>query len=92
MVSYKWIKGNNRNSMTLRYNDLWHCLIDRDMTKMQLRLVAGMSTGAFAKLSKGEALNTSTLEKLYKVLGCDIGEMVCYVLDKVDRQEATLMM
>ena len=50
--------------MTLNYNNLWHRLIDCGMTKTQLRIAAGMSTGTFAKLSKGEALNTSTLEKM----------------------------
>lgn len=68
--------------MALSYNNLWHRLIDRGMTKTQLRLAAGMSTGTFAKLSKGEALNTSTLEKLCKVLGCDIGDIVSYVPDE----------
>lgn len=68
--------------MALSYNNLWHRLIDCGMTKTQLRLAAGMSTGTFAKLSKGEALNTSTLEKLCKVLGCDIGDIVSYVPDE----------
>ena len=67
--------------MALSYNNLWHRLIDCGMTKTQLRLAAGMSTGTFAKLSKGEALNTSTLEKMCKVLGCDIGDIVSYVPD-----------
>ena len=68
--------------MALNYNNLWHRLIDRGMTKTQLRLAAGISTGTFAKLSKGEALNTSTLEKMCKVLGCDIGDIVSYVPDE----------
>ena len=67
--------------MALNYNNLWHRLIDCGMTKTQLRIAAGMSTGTFAKLSKGEALNTSTLEKMCKVLGCDIGDIVSYVPD-----------
>ena len=67
--------------MALNYNNLWHRLIDCGMTKTQLRIAAGMSTGTFAKLSKGEALNTSTLEKMCKVLSCDIGDIVSYVPD-----------
>ena len=46
-----------------------------------------MSTGTFAKLSKGEALNTSTLEKMCKVLGCDIGDIVSYVPDDDTKEE-----
>ncbi len=68
--------------MALNYNNLWHRLIDCGMTETQLRHAAGMSTGTFAKLSKGEAISTSTLEKMCKVLGCDIGDIVSYVPDE----------
>lgn len=67
--------------MALNYNNLWHRLIDCGMTKTQLRVATGMSTGTFAKLSKGEAINISTMEKMCKVLGCDIGDIVSYVPD-----------
>lgn len=73
--------------MALNYNNLWHRLIDCGMTKTQLRIAAGMSTGTFAKLSKGEALNTSTLEKMCKVLGCDIGDIVSYVPDDDTKED-----
>ena len=75
--------------MALNYNNLWHRLIDRGMTKTQLRLAAGISTGTFAKLSKGEALNTSTLERMCKVLGCDIGDIVSYVPDETINDQKT---
>ncbi len=65
--------------MTFNYDKLWHRLIDRHMTKTELRLAAGISTGTFAKLSKGEVVTTSILAKICDVLKCDIGDIVSYV-------------
>ena len=67
--------------MTLSYDSLWHLLIDRHMTKSELRRATGMSSGTFAKLSKGEPVTTSTLAKICDVLKCNIGDVVDYVPD-----------
>ena len=48
--------------MVLCYNRLWKLLIDRGMTRTQMRLAAGMSTTTLAKLSKGEDVNESAGE------------------------------
>ena len=64
--------------MTLSYDSLWHLLIDRHMTKSELRRATGMSSGTLAKLSKGEPVTTSTLAKICDVLKCDIGDIISY--------------
>lgn len=64
--------------MTLSYDRLWHLLIDRHMTRSELRRATGMSSGTFAKLSKGEPVTTSTLAKICDVLKCDIGDIISY--------------
>ena len=50
--------------MALCYNRLWKLLIDRGMTRTQMRLAAGISTSTLAKLSKGEDVNSSILVKI----------------------------
>ena len=40
--------------MKISYKKLWKKLIDRDMTKTELRMRSGISTMALAKLGKGE--------------------------------------
>lgn len=72
--------------MTLSYGNLWHLLIDRHMTKSELRRATGMSSGTFAKLSKGEPVTTSTLAKICDVLKCNIGDIVDYVPDESGTQ------
>ncbi|MBP5790770.1 MAG: helix-turn-helix transcriptional regulator [Kiritimatiellae bacterium] len=62
--------------MSLSYKKLWKQLIDRGMTRTQMRLVAGISTFTLAKLSKGEDVNISILVKICDALGCGIHDIV----------------
>lgn len=62
--------------MAVSYKKLWKILIDRDMTKTQLRKDAGISTGALAKLGKNENVNTEVLVKICSTLHCDISDIM----------------
>ena len=57
--------------MTVCYNKLWKLLIDKNMKKKDLRLAAGISTTALAKLGKNEHVNTEILTKICKAMDCD---------------------
>ena len=69
--------------MSISYKKLWKMLIDRDMIKKDLRLAAGISTNAIAKLGKNENVSTEILARICKVLNCDIGDIVELVHDDV---------
>ena len=62
--------------MSVSYKKLWKLLIDRDMTKTQLRKDAKISTGALAKLGKNENVNTEVLVKICNTLHCDISDII----------------
>ena len=62
--------------MSVSYNKLWKLLIDRDMNKTQLRLSAHLSTNAIAKLGKNEPVSVDVLEKICRVLKCDVGDIM----------------
>mgnify|MGYP000916888435 CR=1 FL=1 len=68
--------------MAVSYKKLWKLLIDKDMKKKDLRVLAGISTASMAKLGKNENVNTDTLVKICKVLKCDIGDIMEIVDDK----------
>ena len=68
--------------MAISYNGLWKLLIDRGMKKLDLKDKVGISTGTLAKLSKNEQVALSVLERICKVLECNIGDIVDYVPDK----------
>jgi putative transcriptional regulator len=62
--------------MRTSYKKLWKLLIDRDMSKKDLREAAGISTASMAKLGKGENVTTDVLVKICKALDCDISDIV----------------
>ena len=64
--------------MALSYNKLWKLLIDKNMTKSELRELVGMGQGTLAKLSKGGNVTTDVLERICKVLKCEVEDIVEY--------------
>ena len=54
--------------MNRNYKKLWIMLIQKDMTKTDLRKAAGISTNALAKLGRDESVPLETLEKICKAL------------------------
>ena len=64
--------------MYVNYNRLWKLLIDKKMTKTQLKDAAGVSTNAIANMGKGEKVSMETLAKICEVLDCDIGDVMSF--------------
>ena len=62
--------------MSISYKRLWKLLIDKDMTKIELKDAAGISTGTLAKLGKNENVTTDVLVKICKALDCNIADIV----------------
>lgn len=66
--------------MRISYNKLWKLLIDKDMTKMELKDAAGISAASIAKLRKGANITTDVLLKICETLHCRIED----ILETVD--------
>lgn len=62
--------------MAISYNKLWKLLIDKGMTKTQLREKASISTVTLAKLGKNETVSMDILLRICKELGCGFEEIV----------------
>ena len=62
--------------MAISYNNLWKLLIDRGMTKTDLRIKAGLTTSAIAQLGKNEYVSLKVIEKMCDALDCDISDVV----------------
>lgn len=62
--------------MTYNYNRLWKRLIDKGMTKTQMRLQAGISTNILAKMDKGEPVAMDSLAKIATDLNCGLDDIV----------------
>lgn len=62
--------------MKISYKKLWKMLIDKDLRKLDLQKIAGISSTSVAKLSKGENVNTDILVKICKALDCDTSDIM----------------
>lgn len=62
--------------MAVSYKKLWKLLIDREMKKKDLCVVAGISHASMAKLGKNENVTTDVLVKICNALQCDIGDIM----------------
>ena len=61
--------------MKISYKKLWVMLIQRDITKVQLRTDVGIPAGTMSKLHKGEDVALSVLLRICDYLNCDIGDI-----------------
>jgi DNA-binding Xre family transcriptional regulator len=61
--------------MKISYKKLWVRLIERDITKKQLREDLKLATGTMAKLNSGEEVALSVLLRICDYLNCDIGDI-----------------
>lgn len=62
--------------MAVSYNKLWKLLIDRGMTKTEMRKEAGISTNILAKMGRNETVSMETLGKIAAVLQCGLDDIV----------------
>ena len=70
--------------MTLSYNKLWKLLIDKGMTKTEMRLKADISTTTLAKLGKNETVSMEVLLKICKVLNCNVGDIIDVINEETE--------
>ena len=62
--------------MAVSYNKLWKLLIDKGMTKTELRLKTDMSTSTLAKMSKNEVVSMDIMLRICEVLDCNVGDIM----------------
>lgn len=62
--------------MRISYNKLWKMLIDKNMTKMDLKDAAHRSAASVAKLGKGANITTDVLLKICEALDCHIEDIL----------------
>ena len=67
--------------MRVSYKKLWKLLIDKDMSKADLRKAVEMSPNTMTKMRKNEEVAMSVLLKIATYLDCDISDMSEFVKD-----------
>lgn len=62
--------------MAISYNKLWKLLIDKKMSKADLRRAAGIAPNTMTKLNRDEEVSMTVLVKICTVLNVNIGDVM----------------
>ncbi|MBQ9848384.1 MAG: helix-turn-helix transcriptional regulator [Clostridia bacterium] len=65
--------------MRISYKKLWHVLLDKNMTKQDLRKVTGISTTTVQKLTKNESVGIDIILRICEKLNLQIDDVVEFV-------------
>ena len=62
--------------MAISYNKLWKLLVDKKMSKADLRKAAGIAPNTMTRLRRDEEVTLTVLYKICKTLDADIGDIM----------------
>ena len=73
--------------MAISYNKLWKLLVDKKMSKADLRKAAGIAPNTMTRLRRDEEVTLTVLHKICKTLDVDIGDIMEFLPDAEDEQD-----
>lgn len=62
--------------MKIGYKPLWKTLIDKNMSKRDLRLQAHLTINHIANMGKGQHVSLATIVKISETLQCDLTDVI----------------
>lgn len=65
--------------MAISYNKLWKLLVDKKMSKADLRKAAGIAPNTMTRLLRDEEVTLTVLNKICKTLEVDIGDIMEFI-------------
>jgi len=65
----------------ISYDGFWKVLKERGISQYKLIMQHGVSNSQLNHIRKGGHITTATINKLCKLLNCEIGDIVAYVPD-----------
>lgn len=68
--------------MAVSYKKLFHMLIDKKMTAAELQKKAGYSANITTRMRRDEYVSLESMEKICRVLGCKIDDIVEFKPDE----------
>lgn len=73
--------------MAVSYNRLWKLLIDRKMSKADLRKAAVLAPNTMTKLRRDEPVAMIVLEKICATVDADFGDIMEYIPENPSMDE-----
>ena len=68
--------------MAISYNKLWKLLVDKKMSKADLRKAAGIAPNTMTRLRRDEEVTLTVLNKICRTLEVDIGDIMEFLPDE----------
>lgn len=65
--------------MAISYNKLWKLLVDKKMSKADLRRAAGIAPNTMTKLRRDEEVSLTVLNKICAALDANIGDIMDFI-------------
>lgn len=72
--------------MAVSYNKLWKLLVDKKMSKADLRKAAGIAPNTMTKLRRDEEVTLTILGRICSVLEVNIGDIMDFIPEEGDAQ------
>lgn len=69
--------------MRVCYNKMWKLLIDRKMTKADIRRMTNLSSCTMTRLNRDEPVSLTVMLKIAEVLHADISDLCEFVSSEV---------
>ena len=69
----------------ISYNKLWELLIDKKMSKADLRKTADLAPNTMTKLRRDEPVAMTVLDKICGTLNVDYGDIMQYLPDEEEK-------
>ena len=67
--------------MRVSYDKLWKKLIDKKMTRTELKEASGVSFNVIAKMGRNEFISMESLFKICSTLDCSVDEILNFSLE-----------
>lgn len=77
--------------MAVSYNRLWKLLVDKKMSKADLRKAAGLAPNTMTKLRRDEPVAMTVLDKICETLNTDYGDIMQYTPNDQEKQNGNMV-
>ena len=77
--------------MGVSYNRLWKMLIDKNMKRIEMQYLTGISGNILARMGKNQYVSMETIEKICKKLDCTVDEMMEFTDDEQQEQTCQII-
>lgn len=73
--------------MLISYNKLWKLLVDKKMSKADLRKAAGIAPNTMTRLRRDEEVTLTVLYKICNTLDVNIGDIMEFISEKASQNK-----